>query len=67
MRTNVEISDGLIEEALEVTGLKTKRAAVEAGLRMLIRVEQQKEILDLVGKVRWDGNLDESRQGRDLT
>ncbi len=67
MRTNIEISDGLMQEALRLTGLKTKRAAVEAGLRMLVQVKQQEEILGLVGKVQWDGNLDESRQGRDLT
>ena len=64
MRTNIEIDDQLLEEALRVSGLGTKRAAVEAGLRALIRLGRQKKILDLAGKVRWDGNLDESRQGR---
>jgi len=67
MRTNIEIDDNLIEEALRVSGLKTKRAAVEAGLRALIRLGRQKKILDLVGKVQWEGNLDESRQSRDFT
>jgi Arc/MetJ family transcription regulator len=65
MRTNIEINDELIEKALNLSGLKTKRAAVEAGLRMLIRVKEQEEILKLPGKVRWEGNLDESRQGRE--
>ena len=67
MRTNIEIDDNLIEEALRVSGLKTKRAAVEAGLRALIRLGRQKKILDLAGKVHWEGNLDESRQSRDFT
>ena len=65
MRTNIEINDELIEKALNLSGLKTKRAAVEAGLRMLIRVKEQEEILKLPGKVRWEGDLDESRQGRE--
>jgi Arc/MetJ family transcription regulator len=67
MRTNIEIDDELIKEALRLSGLRTKRAAVEAGLRLLIRLKRQEDILHLAGKVQWDGNLDESRQGRDLT
>jgi Arc/MetJ family transcription regulator len=67
MRTNIEIDDQLLEQALRATGLKTKRAVVEAGLRMLLPLKGQEEILRLVGKVRWEGNLGESRQGRDLT
>jgi Arc/MetJ family transcription regulator len=64
MRTNIEIDDELIERALGATGLKTKRAAVEEGLRALIRLHEQRDILDLAGKVQWSGDLDESRQGR---
>jgi Arc/MetJ family transcription regulator len=67
MRTNIEIDDELIQQALRVSGLKTKRAVVEAGLRMLLRLKRQEDILRLVGKVHWEGNLDESRQGRDFT
>jgi Arc/MetJ family transcription regulator len=64
MRTNIDIDDALIKKALHVTGLKTKRAAVEEGLRLLIKLKEQEEILGLAGKVRWDGDLDESRIGR---
>jgi Arc/MetJ family transcription regulator len=64
MRTNIEIDDDLIREALRVSGLRTKRAAVEAGLKALIRLNRQKKILDLAGKVHWEGNLDESRESR---
>jgi Arc/MetJ family transcription regulator len=67
MRTNIEIDDELMQKALRVSGLKTKRAVVEAGLRMLVRLKRQEDILSLVGKVHWEGNLDESRQGRDFT
>jgi Arc/MetJ family transcription regulator len=67
MRTNIEIDEELMSEALRLTGLKTKRAVVEAGLRILIRLKRQEDILHLAGKVQWKGNLDESRQGRDFT
>jgi Arc/MetJ family transcription regulator len=67
MRTNIEIDDELMTEALRLTGLKTKRAVVEAGLRILVRLKKQEDILHLAGKVQWEGNLDESRQGRDFT
>ena len=63
MRTNIEIDDKLMEEAQRLTGLKTKREVVEAALRMLIRVEKA-SILDLAGKVHWEGDLGESRKGR---
>jgi Arc/MetJ family transcription regulator len=64
MRTTIEIDDALIREALRLTGLKTKRAVVEAGLKALVRLNRQRKILDLVGEVHWEGNLDESREGR---
>lgn len=66
MRTNIEIDDELIEQALAATGLKTKRAAVEEGLRTLIRLHDQRGILALAGKIEWSGNLDESREGRNI-
>jgi Arc/MetJ family transcription regulator len=64
MRTNIDIDDALIAKALRTTGLKTKRAAVEAGLRTLIRLHDQKSVLKLAGKVRWTGDLAASREGR---
>ncbi|MGH7114624.1 MAG: type II toxin-antitoxin system VapB family antitoxin [Stellaceae bacterium] len=66
MRTNIEIDDELLDQALRLTGLKTKRAVVEAGLRTLLRLKGQEDILSLVGKVHWEGDLDESRQDRDF-
>jgi Arc/MetJ family transcription regulator len=64
VRTNIEIDDELMATALRVTGLATKRAAVEEGLRLLIRLKQQEEILGLAGRVQWSGDLGESRRGR---
>ena len=64
MRTNIEIDDRLLEKARRLSGLKTKRAVVEAGLQILIRLREQEEILRLAGKVNWEGDLDQSRRGR---
>jgi len=64
VRTNIVIDDRLIERALRATGLKTKRAAVEAGLQLLIDVKGQAGIRRLRGKVAWEGNLSEMRAGR---
>ena len=66
MRTNIEIDDELIREAIQISGLKTKRAAVEEGLRLLIRLKRQADVRALFGQVRWEGDLDESRTGRAL-
>jgi Arc/MetJ family transcription regulator len=64
MRTNIEIDDTLMRQAMKATGHTTKRGVVEEGLRTLVRLKQQAKILELGGKVRWEGNLDESRLGR---
>ena len=65
MRTNIVIDDRLIRDAMKVSGLKTKKAVVEAGLEMLIKVRSQSNIRRLRGKVRWEGNLDELRSRRE--
>lgn len=64
MRTNIDIDDDLMAEALRATGEKTKRAVVERGLRMLIQVKRQGRIRRIRGQVPWRGDLDESRLGR---
>lgn len=64
MRTNIEIDEKLIEEARRITGLPSKKAIVEAALQEMIRRARQREVADYFGKFEWEGNLDESRQGR---
>lgn len=64
MRTNIVIDDDLMGEALEVTGLKTKKEAVELGLRTLIRLKKQASIKNYRGKLAWEGDLDEQRTAR---
>jgi Arc/MetJ family transcription regulator len=62
MRTNIVIDDQLMAEALKVSGARTKRQAVEEGLRLLIRLKSQERIRKLRGKVRWTGDLDAMRR-----
>lgn len=57
MRTSIVIDDDLMKNALQATGLKTKRQVVELGLRTLLRL-QQEEIKRFRGKLDWQGSLD---------
>lgn len=61
MRTNIEIDDMLMADALKATGLKTKKEAVELGLKALIKLKKQGSIRALRGKLKWDGDLNEMR------
>jgi Arc/MetJ family transcription regulator len=64
MRTNIVIDDALMREALRATGLKTKKEAVELGLRTLVKLNRQAAIKNFRGKLAWEGNLRESRKLR---
>lgn len=64
MRTNIEIDDALLSEAMKAAGLSTKRATVEEGLRLLVRLRRQEQALGELTGSGWDGDLDAMRQGR---
>ena len=64
MRTTIDIDDALMRKAMRLSGLTTKRAVVEAALRLLIQTHSQIGIRRLRGKVKWEGNLDDPRPGR---
>jgi Arc/MetJ family transcription regulator len=66
VRTNIDIDDTLLAEAMAATGFKTKRKVVEAGLRLLARHRRQSDARKLFGQVRWEGDLHRERlDGRD--
>ncbi|MGH9318980.1 MAG: type II toxin-antitoxin system VapB family antitoxin [Vicinamibacteria bacterium] len=65
MRTNIDIDDDLMREAMRASGERTKRAVVERGLRLLVETSGQAAMRRLRGKMKWRGNLDESRRARD--
>ncbi|MGF7211951.1 Arc/MetJ family transcription regulator [Skermanella aerolata] len=64
MRTNIDIDDALISEAMAASGLTTKKAVVEEALRRLVRQKQEEQTLALYGTVDWEGDLEQSRLGR---
>jgi Arc/MetJ family transcription regulator len=64
MRTNIVIDDKLMKDTLRATGLKTKREAVELGLRTLLRLRHQEEIRRFRGKLEWRGDLDAMRSDK---
>ena len=64
MRTNIVIDDKLMSDALRVTGLRTKREAVELGLRTVLRLSKQADIRRQRGKVQWQGDLDAMRRDK---
>lgn len=61
MRINIEIDEQLIAEAMKIAGLRTKKATVEEGLRLIIQLNQQKKIRHLKGKLLWEGDLEKMR------
>ena len=62
MRTNIVIDDELMASAIKATGLKTKRAVVEQGLKLIIRQNRQQAVRKLRGKLNWEGDLDNMRE-----
>jgi len=61
MRTNVVIDDDLMKSALKLSGLRTKKDAIKAGLQLLVKFNRQTKVRDFRGKLKWVGNLDEMR------
>lgn len=61
MRTNIVVDDNLMEEALKLSKIKTKKSVVETALKLLVQVKRQEAIRKLKGKLNWEGNLAEMR------
>ena len=66
MRTNIDIDDKLLADAMKASGLATKKATVEEGLRTLVRLRGQTDALKELWGLGWEGDLDEMREGRRL-
>ena len=61
MRTNIVIDDSLMNQALMVSGFKTKKETVEEGLKLLISLKRQAKIREMRGKLNWEGDLEQMR------
>jgi len=64
MRTNVVIDDKLMADAQKACGARTKREAVEMGLRALLQIGRQAEVRRLKGKINWEGDLEAMRRDK---
>jgi len=64
MRTNIDIDDKLMKDALRATGAKTKREVVERGLKTLVDLRKQEQARQLRGKIKWEGDLDQMRMDK---
>ena len=63
-RTNIELDDKVLKEAFKLTDIKTKKDLVNYALEELVKKCRRKKILELEGKVKWEGNLNEMRTNR---
>ena len=61
MRTNIIIDDDLMDQVMAVTGVRTKREAVELGLRIVLRLQRQGEVRQMRGRLDWSGDLEAMR------
>lgn len=64
MRTNIELDEDLIQRGMELSGVRTKRELVDLALREFVRKKDQKKILELRGRIHWQGDLNEMRRTR---
>jgi Arc/MetJ family transcription regulator len=64
LRTNIELDEKLVKEAMKFTHKKTKKEIVNYALEELVKRFKRKQLLELEGKVEWAGNLDEMRKSR---
>ncbi len=61
MRTNIVIDDELMNEAMTLSQIRTKKDVVETGLKLLVQIKKQEKVKNLRGKLKWDGDLNEMR------
>jgi Arc/MetJ family transcription regulator len=64
MRTNIDLDDALLADAMKAAGLSTKKATVEEALRLLVRQSKQRKAIEELAGLGWDGDLDAMREGR---
>ncbi|MBX9698628.1 MAG: type II toxin-antitoxin system VapB family antitoxin [Acetobacteraceae bacterium] len=66
MRTNIDIDDTLMARAMQATGARTKKQAVEEALKLAIRLDEQRKALEAMRGLGWEGDLDAMREGREF-
>ncbi len=64
MKTSIDLDNSLVMEAMKISGMHTKKAALEMALKEYVRKNNLKKILEYKGKNIWEGNLEEMRAAR---
>lgn len=64
MRTNIDIDDKLMESVMKSGGFKTKKAAVEEALKLMQQRHAQGKMIELFGKLHWEGDLEDMRTNK---
>lgn len=64
LRTNIELDEGLVDEAMKLTHMKTKKELVNYAIRELVRKVKTKKLLEIEGRVEWEGDLADMRRSR---
>jgi Arc/MetJ family transcription regulator len=62
MRTNIELDDILVQQALKLSKIKTKKAVIQEALKNYVSWMKKKELLNLKGQVKWEGNIKDMRK-----
>ncbi|MBI5746543.1 MAG: type II toxin-antitoxin system VapB family antitoxin [Nitrospirae bacterium] len=63
-RTNIDLNDKLVAEGMKITGCKSKKELMNLALEDLVAKKSRKKILELEGKIRWIGDMNEMRKSR---
>ncbi|WPD21108.1 MAG: type II toxin-antitoxin system VapB family antitoxin [Candidatus Electrothrix aestuarii] len=64
MRTNIVVDDSLMEEAMRLSAIKTKKGVIDQALRLLVQVKRQEAVRQLKGRLHWEGDLEKMRLDR---
>ena len=64
MRTNIVLNESLVNDAMKLSGLKTKKSVIEEALKLFVSIQKQTRLKSLKGKLKWEGNLDEMRMDK---
>jgi len=64
MRTNIDLDDALVQQAMAATGQRTKKGAIEEALRRLVRAYEQRQAIEDLRGLGWEGDLDAMRADR---
>ncbi len=64
MRTNIVLNESLVNDAMKLSGLKTKKSVIEEALKLFVSIQKQTRLKSFKGKLKWEGSLDDMRNDK---